>query len=83
MKILCITSALSISDIPEFNKRTSGLGYMVKDIVDSLLFVDNRYQIDILVTHKLNKEYLLGNIKILGISVGKILRNISFDGFTF
>ena len=39
MKILCITSALSISDIPEFNKRTSGLGYMVKDIVDSLLLV--------------------------------------------
>ena len=80
MKILCITSTLSISDILEFNKRTSGLGYMVKDIVDSLLLVDNRYQIDILVTHKLNKEYLLGNIKILGISVGKILRNISFAG---
>lgn len=80
MKILCITSALSISDIPEFNKRTSGLGYMVKDIVDSLLLVDNRYQIDILVTHKLNKEYSLGNIKIRGISVGKILGNISFAG---
>lgn len=80
MKILCITSALSISDIPEFNKRTSGLGYMVKDIVDSLLLVDDRYQIDILVTHKLNKEYSLENLKILGISVGKILGNISFAG---
>lgn len=82
MKILCITSALSISDIPEFNKRTSGLGYMVKDIVDSLLLVDDRYQIDILVTHKLNKEYSLGNIKIRGISVGKILGNISFAGLS-
>ena len=37
MKILNITPTLSISDLPPFNENTSGLGYMVKDIMDSTL----------------------------------------------
>lgn len=77
MKILNITPTLSIPDLPPFNENTSGLGYMVKDIMDSTLETStNITQLDVFVFRSQHSVSILNKERVLPINWRLIMRHL-------
>ena len=77
MKILNITPTLSIPDLPPFNENTSGLGYMVKDIMDSTLETStNITQLDVFVFRSQHSVSILNKVRVLPINWRLIMRHL-------
>lgn len=78
MKVLHITPTLSISNIPELNTRTSGLGYMVNDIMESEKNLG--IEVSVLVSHmRVNNEIVSNGIFILKNPLQTIFKGLFYS----